>query len=75
MKNSKLMQLNTEDFKRGLLIALLTGALTSIYNVVSEGSTELDWKKIVLAAVASGIAYLIKSLATNSQNELFTTEP
>jgi hypothetical protein len=74
MKNSKFMQLNAKDFVRGLLIAMLTGALTALYEVVKSGTSEIHWDKIGLAALASGIAYLIKSLATNSRDELFAIE-
>lgn len=74
MENSKFMQLNQKDYVRGLLIAMLTGALTALYEVIKLGSLDIHWDKIALAALASGIAYLIKSLGTNSRDELFAVE-
>ncbi len=74
---TKLWTIKMGDWERGLVIAILTTPLTIIYDSVSTGALTFDWKKIIAAAVAGGIAYLLKNLLTGEGGKLLTnkTEP
>lgn len=61
---SKLWQLNWKDVLRGLLLAVLTAPLTTIYTSIESGNFHFDWPAIVKVSVTAGLAYLFKNLAT-----------
>jgi len=45
--------------------------------LIAEGGV-INWvtlKPVVIAAIGAGVSYLTKNLLTNSQGEMFTTEP
>ena len=71
---SKFLNLNIQDLSKGLIITMLTSVLTIAYNTVSAGSLTFDWKAIGLAALTSGLAYLMKNLLTNSEGEFLVKE-
>jgi len=60
---SELFKLNLNDFTKGLVIAILTGALTTIYSSFTSdcGVGCIDWKMVFNAGAGAGIAYLIKN--------------
>jgi hypothetical protein len=71
MKKSKYLKLNSSDFLKGLLVALITALLTGLYQVIQTGG-DLTWialKPVILATVGAGISYLLKNLFTNSEGE------
>lgn len=57
--------LSTRDFLKGLIIAVGTSVLVIIENTVTAGSLTFDWKVIAMAAIGSGVAYLLKNWATD----------
>jgi len=61
---TKLWTVQMSDWERGLVIAVLTVPLTILYDYLSAGIWEFDWKKILGAALAVGIAYIVKNLTT-----------
>lgn len=63
---SKQFWLNSKDFLRGLLMAVLTAPLTAIYTTIQAGSFTLDWKAIGLMASGGFLAYIIKNFFTPS---------
>jgi hypothetical protein len=71
---STFLNLNIEDLAKGLIITILTSVLTIAYNTVSAGSLTFDWKSIGLAALTSGLAYLMKNLLTNSEGQFLGKE-
>jgi hypothetical protein len=71
---STFLNLNIEDLAKGLIITILTSVLTIAYNTVSAGSLTFDWKSIGLAALTSGLAYLMKNLLTNSEGQFLAEE-
>lgn len=73
--NSSLFTLNSKDFGKGLIVAVLTAVITVIYNTVQTGSLVFDWKSISVAALSAALAYITKNLFTNSQDQLLTKEP
>jgi len=74
---SKLFTLDFRDLINGLFIAFLTAILTGIIEMLGNGVT-FDWihiKPVLVAGISAVLAYLLKSLSTNSHNQLFTKEP
>jgi hypothetical protein len=74
---SKLFTLDWRDLVNGLFIAFLTAILTGIIDILGNGAV-FDWvhiKPVLIAGISAALAYLVKSLSTNSQNQLFTREP
>jgi hypothetical protein len=72
---SSIFTLNKIDFVKGLVIAVLTSVITIIYNTVQLGSLTFDWKTIFTAAASSALAYILKNLLTNSNDQFLTKEP
>jgi hypothetical protein len=74
---SKLFTLDWRDLINGLFIAFLTALLTGIIDILGNGAV-FDWihiKPVLIAGISAALAYLLKSLSTNSHNQLFTKEP
>jgi hypothetical protein len=74
MQQSTLFMLNTADFIKGLLMAVLSTVITIAYQTVEAGSLVFDWKTIGTMALTSALAYIMKNLLTNSQGQLFKKE-
>lgn len=75
--NSKFLTLNWKDFLRGLLIAFLTAVITGIINILDAGAvfTWVTLRPVLIAGVSAALSYLLKCLATNSQDQMFKREP
>ena len=74
---SKFLTLDWKDFSRGLLIAFLTAVLTGVINILDAGAV-FTWaimKPVLIAGVSAALSYLLKCLATNSQDVMFKREP
>ncbi len=74
---SKFLTLDWKDFSRGLLIAFLTAVLTGVISMLDAGAV-FTWatiKPILIAGVSAALSYLLKCLATNSQDQLLKREP
>jgi hypothetical protein len=74
MEQSTLFTLNTSDFIKGLLMAVLSTVITIVYQTVEAGSLVFDWTAIGTMALTSALAYIMKNLFTNSQGLLFKKE-
>jgi hypothetical protein len=77
MMKSKLFTLDWRDLINGLFVAFLTAILTGIIDMLGNGAV-FDWihlKPVLIAGISAALAYLLKSLSTNSHNQLFTKEP
>lgn len=74
---SKFLTLDWKDFSRGLLIAFLTAVLTGVINILDAGAvfTWVTMKPVLIAGVSAALSYLVKCLATNSQDQMFKREP
>ena len=74
---SKFLTLNWKDFSRGLLIAFLTAVITEIINILDTGAvfTWFTLKPVLIAGISAALSYLLKCLATNSQDQMFKREP
>mgnify|MGYP001490765792 CR=1 FL=1 len=74
---SKFLTLDWKDFSRGLLIAFLTAVLTGVINILDTGAV-FTWgtiKPVLIAGISAALSYLLKCLATNSQDQMFRREP
>jgi GTPase Era involved in 16S rRNA processing len=71
---STFLSLNTTDFLKGLVIAVLTSVLTIVYTSLQTGSLVFDWKTIATTALTSAIAYISKNLLTNSKEQFLIKE-
>lgn len=74
---SRFLTLDWKDFSRGLLIAFLTVVLTGVINILDTGAvfTWVTLKPVLIAGVSAALSYLLKCLATNSQDQMFKREP
>lgn len=72
--NSTIFTLNTNDFLKGLIMAVLSSVITVVYQTVEAGSLVFDWKAIGTIALTSGLAYIMKNLFTNSTGKFFGKE-
>ncbi len=74
---SKLFTLDWRDLINGLFVAFLTALLTGIIEIPGDGAV-FSWltiKPVMIAGISAALSYLLKSLSTNSHNQLFTREP
>ena len=74
---SKFLTLDRKDFLRGLLIAFLTAVISGTIDILDNGAvfTWLTLKPVLIAGVSGALAYLLKCLATNSQDQMLRREP
>ena len=71
---SSIFTLNKADFLKGLIIAVITAVITILYNTVQVGSLSFNWKAISTAAASAALAYIMKNLLTNSDDEFLKKE-
>jgi hypothetical protein len=71
---STFLNLNTNDFLKGLIMAVLSTVITVVYQTVEAGSLVFDWKSIGTMALTTALAYIMKNLFTNSTGSLFAAE-
>jgi len=74
---SKFLTLDWKDLSRGLLIAFLAAILTGIINILDTGAV-FAWitiKPVLISGISAALSYLLKCLATNSQDQMFKREP
>lgn len=71
---SSFLTLGTKDFIKGLVVAVLTSVITIIYTSLQAGVLEFDWKLIASTGLSSALAYILKNLVTNSNDELLKKE-
>lgn len=74
---SKFLTLDWKDLSRGLLIAFLTAVITGIINILDTGAvfTWATLRPVLIAGISATLSYLLKCLATNSQDQMFKREP
>jgi len=72
---SKFFSLNTKDFLKGLLVAIIMAFIASLNAVLQDGTFDFTWlimKPVVMSSVGAGLAYLIKNFFTNSEGKIGT---
>ena len=68
--NSAFLTLNSKDFLKGLVVAVITAVITIVYTSVQAGNLNFDWKAIGVTALSSALAYIMKNLFTNNNDQL-----
>ena len=71
---TNLWSVKMSDWQRGLVVAILTTPFTIIYDSMSQGVLVIDWKKILAAAIAGGVGYILKNLLTGQSGNLLTNK-
>ena len=74
---SKLGTLDWRDLMNGLLIAFLAAMIDGIIKLLDAGAI-FDWphiKPILITGISAALSYLLKSIMTNSRNQLLKKEP
>lgn len=74
MKNSKLFTLNLNDFAKGLVVVVLTAAITALYQSYSTIPLKIDWGMILNTSVFAGLGYILKQIGTNSKGKILKKE-
>ena len=70
---STLMKLNTNDFIRGLVVAVLAVVLGSLQQALTEHGIDVasyDWSSILNLAITAAVAYLSKNLLSDEQGKV-----
>jgi hypothetical protein len=73
---AKLFSLHTRDLIKGLIVAVITAALTFIVNELQAGN-QIDialLKRMGVTALIAFISYVLKNFLTNSKDEFLTSE-
>jgi len=73
---TQLGTIKISDWWRGLIVAIATTPLTIIYQSITATPMSLvfDWKAIIGAALAGGIAYILKNIGTGIKGNLLTNK-
>lgn len=71
---STFLNLNTSDFIKGLIMAVLSTVITVVYQTVEAGSLVFDWNAIGTMALTTALAYIMKNFFTNSAGKFFGKE-
>lgn len=66
---SQLWNLQTQDFVKGLVVAVLVAVLTLIMQFLTNNAT-IVWSQVGSAALVAGCSYLLKNLATDQNGKL-----
>ena len=72
--NSVFLMLNSKDFLKGFIIAVISAIINFLYTTIQSGELIIDWKSMLITALTAGLAYLTKNLFTNSGGEMLTKE-
>jgi len=74
---SKLFTLDWRDLVNGLFIAFLAAILSGVIGILDNEAvfTWVTLKPVLIAGISAALSYLLKSLLSNSRNQLFTREP
>lgn len=70
---SNFMTLNWKDLLKGAIVAFIVAVLTGALTLFQSGQIEWTWaywQPTIYAGITALIAYLLKNLVTNSNDEL-----
>ena len=75
-QDAPLFRLKFKDIAKGVITAVISGALTAVYGTYQTGGT-IDTNVLTSAGMVglfSGVGYLLKNLFTNSDDEFLKKE-
>lgn len=67
---SGLGTVNAADWLKGLIMAAITAALTTIQQFVTNGIDSINWKVVGGTALAAAVAYIIKNISTDETGKV-----
>jgi len=73
---SGFLTLNSRDFFRGLIVAVICSLITGLYQLIISNGV-VSWqtlKPVLIAALGSAISYLTTNLLTNSRGDFMKSE-
>jgi len=74
---AKFLTLDSRDFLKGLIMAVIASVITFLVNELQTGSS-IDvvlLKRIGITAVIAFLSYILKNFFTNSKDEFVKAEP
>lgn len=76
-KPARLFSLDWKDVKKGIVTAVIVGALSVVAPAATAGTlfTIAVWKAAGMGAAAGLVGYLAKNFLTNSEDDFMTKEP
>jgi uncharacterized membrane protein len=66
---SQLWSVQTQDFVKGLVVAVLTSVLTVFVQMIQTGG-QVDLKQVGIAALVAGSAYLLKQFGSDESGKV-----
>lgn len=75
-KQSGFLKLKSADFWKGLIVAILSAAVTSLGAAISAATdfASFNWQLVVLSAAGGFVGYISKNFLSNSNGELLKTD-
>ena len=67
---SGLFKLNTRDFAKGLVMAVLGALFAYLSTALGAETLSIDWNYLLKIALTTGMAYLSKNMMTDSDGKL-----
>ena len=70
---SNFLTLNWKDILKGFVVAVVAAFLTAVYNAIQNGGLEFTWtfwQPVLITSIGAGIAYLIKNVFTNNEDQI-----
>ncbi len=68
---STMFKLVSNDFIKGLVVAVLTAVLTAIAQLLQvSGFSSFDWNQILSVAITAGVAYLAKNYLSDENGKV-----
>lgn len=76
MKQSGFLSLNMRDVLKGLIMTVIGTVITVLIKVLEVGAfpSGSQWKAAIIAGLATGAAYLLKNVFTNSQDKFLAKD-
>jgi len=63
-----------KEFFIGLIYAFVTPVFTGAIVYLDNGVFPTDWKSLLIPGVSAMLVYLLKTMATNNNGQLFTKD-
>lgn len=67
VQTNKQFTINYRDVLRGVVVAVLTAALTALLDGLQVNGLNLDWKSIGIIGLTAGVSYLVKNVFTPTE--------
>ena len=74
--NSEFLKLKSADFWKGLVMAILTAVINSVYQLLSTATDfkSFNWQFVGVSAATAFVAYIMKNFFSNSNGKILKKE-